>query len=87
MNRQAPRPVEVMEFMRALEQFGNPSNISWQDLQRMNAVPIMGDAVIHVRGWRQGMTDDVHERVCILDLYCENTMSNGLLQMVLMRFP
>ena len=87
MNWQAPRPVEVMEFMRALEQFGDLSNISWQDLQRMNAVPIMGNAVVHLRGWCEGITDDAHERVRILDVYRGNPMSNGLLQMVLTRFP
>ena len=87
LNCPTPRPVEVLEFIRALEEHGNPSNIAWKDLQHMNAVPIMGDAIIHLKGWRQGMTDDPHERVCILDVYRGDNMSNGVLKMVLTRFP
>ena len=84
---QVPRPVEVMEFMRAVEQFGDPSNMSWQELQRLNAVPIIGDAISHLRGWLMGMTGDVHERVRLLDVYLGDHTTNGLLQMLLTRFP
>jgi hypothetical protein len=69
LDRQAPRLVEVMEFMRAVERFGDPSNIVWQELQRLNAVPIIGDTISHLRGWPMGMTGDVHERVCLLGVY------------------
>ena len=84
---QVPRPVEVMAFMRAVERFGDPSNMSWQELQRLNAVPIIGDAISHLRGWPMGMAGDVHERVRLLDVYRGDHMTNGLLQMVLTRFP
>ena len=87
LDRQAPRPVEVMEFMRAVEGFGDASNISWQELQQLNAVAIIGDAISHLCDWPMGMTGNVHERVRLLDVYHEDHMTNGLLQMVLTRFP
>ena len=87
LDRHAPRPVEVIEFMSAREGFGNPTNLSWQELQRLNAIDIISDAISHLRGWSMGMTVDVHERVCLLNVYCCDHITNGLLQQLLTRFP
>ena len=53
----------------------------------MNAVTIMGDAIIYLKGWRHGMTDDPHERDRILGVYRDGGRSDGLLKMVLNRSP
>ena len=83
INRQAPRPVEVMEFLAAIEGFEDSTDISWQDLQQLNAIDIVGDAIIHLRGWPPGMVADVQERVCLLDVFCDDHMTNGLFQQLL----
>ena len=69
MQRLAPRPVEMLEFMRSLEEHLNPANMEWQDLEQMDAVTTMGDAIIHLRGWRFEMTNNPNERNCLLDVY------------------
>ena len=48
--RQAPHPVEMLEFMGSLEEHTNPSNMEWQDLEEMDAVRTMGDVIIHLKG-------------------------------------
>ena len=69
LNRQAPRPVEVMEFMAAIEGFEDATNLLWQELQPINAIGNIGDGISHLRGWSTGMTADVHEQVCLLDVF------------------
>ena len=85
--RLAPRPVEMLEVMRSLEEHLNPGNVEWQDLEEMDAVTTVGDAIIHVRGWRFEMTDDPNERDRLLDVYRGDGMTDGLLKLILMRYP
>jgi len=87
MQRLAPRPVEMLEFMRSLEEHLNPGNMEWQDLEEMDAVTTVGDAIIHLRGWRFEMTDDPNERDRLLDVYRGDGRTDGLLKLVLMRYP
>ena len=85
--RPAPRPVEMLEFVGSLEEHANPSSMEWQDLEQMDAVRTMGDAIIHLKGWRFGMTDDLNERDHLLDVYRGDGRSDCLLKLVLMQFP
>ena len=73
--------------MASLEEHLNPANMEWQDLEQMDAVRTMGDAIIHLRGWRFGMTDDPNERDRLLDVYRGDGRTDGLLKLVLMQFP
>jgi len=54
-----------MESFDVVERFGNANELSWQDLQRLNVIDIIGDGVIHLRGWRCGMVAiEQNELVC-----------------------
>ena len=79
LDRQAPRPVEVMDFFAAIEGFEGATDLSWQELQRLNVIDIVGDGIIHLRGWPTDMVADVHERVRLLDTFRGDHMTNGLL--------
>ena len=61
INWQAPHPVEVMELLAAIEGFEDATDISWEDLQQLNVIDIVGDAIIHLCGWPPGMVADVQE--------------------------
>ena len=69
LNRQAPRPVQVMELLAAIEDFEDATDIYWEELQHLNTIDIIGDALIHLRGWPPAMVVDVQERLRLLDAY------------------
>ena len=69
LNRQAPRPVQVMEFLVAIEDFEDATDIPWEELQQLNAIDIIGDAIIHLRGWPPTMVADVQERERLLGAF------------------
>ena len=73
--------------MASLEEHLNPANMEWQDLEQMDAVRTMGDAIIHLRGWRFEMTNDPNERDRLLDVYRGYDRTDCLLKLVLMRYP
>jgi hypothetical protein len=87
ISRQAPRPLHVMAILAKIEDFEDAINISHHQLQQFNAIEIIGDALIHLRGWPQAMVVDAQERIRILDAYRGNYTTRGLYQKLLQRFP
>ena len=87
LDRQSPSPIQVMKLFDVIERFGDANELSWQDLQRLNVIDIIGDGIIHLRGWPRGMVADEQERACLLDAFRGDDVTNGLLQQLLRRFP
>ena len=69
INRQAPRPVQVMDFLAAIEDFEDATDISWEELHQLNAIDFIGDAIIDLREWPAAMVADVQKRVRLLDAF------------------
>ena len=69
LNWQASRPVQVMDFLVAKRNFEGVTDISWEELQQLNAIDIIGDAIIHLRGWPPTMVADVQERERLLGAF------------------
>ena len=87
INRQAPRPVQVMDFLAAIEDFKDATDIPWEELQQLNVIDIIGDAIIHLCGWPPAMVVDVQEQERLLGAFRGNHTTNSLYQQLLRRFP
>ena len=69
LSRQAPRPLNVMAILATIEGFEDARNISPHQLRQFNVIEIIGDALIHIRGWPQAMVIDAQEKNRILNAY------------------